>query len=151
MRPAHSDSDAQLVGVLADLFGNSDRDRQLADRVTFALSGAKEPSIVTPLRRTGRLPTITFAGDEVTVMIAVNPAGALCQVNGWVAPATSYDIEARVEGHASVSTVANELGRFDFDHLPCGLTQLLLRRSDKTHTIFSTPATDFSFEASTPQ
>jgi hypothetical protein len=111
----------------------------LLDRVRFALSvddlraevGRITQTVGTDLVGAGArgaelARSITFDGANLAVVISVSPAGeSEVRVDGWVAPAGSYDAELRVDGE-KLRTTSDEQGRFAFARVGRGPVQLLV-------------------------
>lgn len=70
--------------------------------------------------------TITFTVSDLTVMINLTKIGKLHRIDGWLVPAGQHGVEVRVAEHGTVSTTADEGGRFVLDNIPCGTTQILV-------------------------
>ncbi|PXY34395.1 hypothetical protein DI005_04245 [Prauserella sp. PE36] len=70
--------------------------------------------------------TITFTVSDLTVMINLTKVGARHRIDGWLVPEGEYGVEVRVAGHDSVSTVADDGGRFVLHDVPCGTTQIVV-------------------------
>ncbi|CAN5886859.1 hypothetical protein BH20ACT6_BH20ACT6_24280 [soil metagenome] len=94
---------------------------------TDALAGTRAAA-----RRTASTVThITFAGENLSVMLAVGPDGSTPpdpegrRIDGWIAPASA----ARVVAHTDTGeceTTADETGRFVLETVPAGMLRLLL-------------------------
>lgn len=121
----------------------------LADRVLFALELEDLDTDFELLRLTergdalagtragaasaSRVTHITFASANVSVMLAVGPAGSAPadgqldgrRIDGWIAPAAA----ARVVAHTDTGeceTVSDETGRFVLESIPAGMLRLIL-------------------------
>jgi hypothetical protein len=70
--------------------------------------------------------TITFAVEDLTVMISLAPALNGNRFDGWLVPGGPHRIEVRVEGHESSTTNTDEDGRFVLSDVPRGFTQILV-------------------------
>ncbi|MET0414855.1 MAG: hypothetical protein ABW022_02390 [Actinoplanes sp.] len=79
-------------------------------------------------RASERTRTITFDADSRTVMITVvERTDDLVRIDGWLAPGAPLSVELRSPPPALSRTVrADDSGRFVFDEVPHGLTQLLV-------------------------
>ncbi|MGH3497668.1 MAG: hypothetical protein ACRDP1_09415 [Nocardioidaceae bacterium] len=74
--------------------------------------------------------TMTFSGQEITVMIHVAPLdGGRRRVDGWVAPMRPLQVAAIGRNGSTLSEV-EESGRFAFDDLPAGMTRFALSPVD---------------------
>jgi hypothetical protein len=69
---------------------------------------------------------VTFASDNLTVMVVVNPQrDGKVRLDGWAAPGGRLHAELRV-GEATMTAECDESGRFVFDAVPTGPAQLVL-------------------------
>jgi len=69
---------------------------------------------------------VTFASDNLTVMVVVNPQrDGKVRLDGWAAPGGRLHAELRV-GDATLTAECDEAGRFVFDAVPAGPAQLVL-------------------------
>lgn len=119
----------------------------LTERVRFAIALENidvevarlvEDSLVgSGARGTERARTITFDGESRTIIVTVvdTPDGRV-RVDGWLAPAARLKVEMRRAGDASDEPATSEVvvsddsGRFVFDGVAHGLTQLLVHPID---------------------
>jgi hypothetical protein len=86
----------------------------------LAVSGAAGTRSVEHARR------VTFASDNLTVMVVVNPQrDGRVRLDGWAAPGGRMHAELRVEG-STMTAECDESGRFVFDAVPAGPAQLVL-------------------------
>lgn len=86
----------------------------------LAVSGAAGTRSVEHARR------VTFASDNLTVMVVVNPQrDGSVRLDGWAAPGGRLHAELRV-GESTMSAECDESGRFVFDAVPSGPAQLVL-------------------------
>ena len=71
--------------------------------------------------------TITFDSSSLTIMIRidVNSDGTV-RVDGWLAPPQCREIEMTTTA-GPLSVISDEQGRFAFDHVPRGTSQLTIR------------------------
>jgi len=83
--------------------------------------------------------TITFTAESLTVMITLSTRqDGRIRIDGWAAPAGELTVELhRPDG--TVSTVADEDGRFVFDAVEPGAASLLLRAPDAVGHAVTTP------------
>jgi hypothetical protein len=86
----------------------------------LAVSGASGTRSVEHARR------VTFASDNLTVMVVVNPQrdGSI-RLDGWAAPGGRLHAELRV-GADTLTAECDESGRFVFETVPSGPAQLVL-------------------------
>jgi hypothetical protein len=126
--------------ILERLVGLHDRldppPRGLDERVRFAIAledadvevaRLSEESLTgTGARGTERVRTITFDCESRTIMVTIaeNPDGRV-RIDGWLAPAGRLRVELR-SGERSMSTVADDRGRFVFEGVDGGLAQILV-------------------------
>ena len=86
----------------------------------LAVSGAAGTRSVEHARR------VTFASDNLTVMVVVNPQrDGRVRLDGWAAPGGRLHAELRV-GESTMTAECDESGRFVFDAVPAGPAQLVL-------------------------
>ncbi len=108
----------------------------LVERVTFAIGLdnldvelmrlTEEVLVPAGARGAEHVRTITFGGESVTVMVTVSQEGqSAFRLDGWLAPAAALSVELR-RTDGSLSTVADDGGRFVFEAVPPGLAQLVL-------------------------
>jgi hypothetical protein len=72
--------------------------------------------------------TITFDTESLTIMISISAADPddRVRIDGWLAPAAAHQIELRTAS-GSLTTVADDQGRFVIDLIPHGMAQLVVR------------------------
>jgi hypothetical protein len=129
------DDDAELLAELGELLALADPvPEHLVEHTQFALDLAdldvevarwQELETAGVRSRTGPS-TITFTVEDLTVMVSLAASAGGNRFDGWLVPGGPHAVEVRVEGHESVSTVADEGGRFALAEVPCGLTQILV-------------------------
>lgn len=86
----------------------------------LAMSGAAGTRAVEHARR------VTFASDNLTVMLVVHPHhDGSVRLDGWAAPGGRLHAELRV-GESTLDADCDESGRFVFDPVPAGPAQLIL-------------------------
>lgn len=86
----------------------------------LAVAGAAGTRSVEHARR------VTFASDNLTVMVVVNPQrDGKVRLDGWAAPGGRLHAELRV-GDSTMTAECDESGRFVFDAVPAGPAQLVL-------------------------
>lgn len=134
--PLAAPRDDDLLNLLADFWQRYDpAPADLADRISFVL--ALEDLEVELMRLTeqtlslagaraeDQARTITFSSDTLSVMVMINdgPAGGV-RLDGWIDGGGGLEVGLRVDG-AERSTSADADGRFSFEAVPAGLTQLV--------------------------
>jgi hypothetical protein len=83
--------------------------------------------------------TMTFGGEEVTVMVHVTRLGSgRLRLDGWVAPATPARLEIRNRDGRDESFV-DASGRFSLPDVPSGMTRLVLHPTDTSGHHLSMP------------
>jgi hypothetical protein len=86
----------------------------------LAVAGAVGTRSVEHARR------VTFASDNLTVMVVVNPQrDGKVRLDGWAAPGGRLHAELRV-GESTMTAECDDSGRFVFDAVPAGPAQLVL-------------------------
>jgi hypothetical protein len=129
--------DLTLLDEIARLYEAVDpMPPDLAERVKFALEleqydgevlHAREEPLVGARGAAPESRTVTFDSESLTVMIDIGvPAGDMVRLDGWLAPPGDHVVELRTS-QGSLSTRADEGGRFVFDAVPRGLAQLVVR------------------------
>jgi hypothetical protein len=84
--------------------------------------------------------TITFDSSNLTVMITVRELDeGFVRVDGWLSPPAELQITLRTSAER-VLRVADELGRFVFECVPCGLAQLVVQVDSDQESTVVTPA-----------
>jgi hypothetical protein len=92
---------------------------EVATLTQLDLSGARGSS-------TEAVRTITFTSESANTLVTVSPQGEnLVRVDGWTAPGAGIRVELLLADGAR-ETVADEDGRFVFDHVPTGLAKFAL-------------------------
>ena len=82
---------------------------------------------------------VTFASENLTVMIAVEPqAGGMVRVDGWAAPGGALHVELR-SGECVLTTECDDSGRFVFESVPMGPAQLVLNPTDSSDPAIQIP------------
>lgn len=70
---------------------------------------------------------ITFDGSTLTIMVNITAnADGTARVDGWITPAACHPVELRTSA-GELSSASDDGGRFSFDSVARGLTQLLVR------------------------
>lgn len=129
------DLDDTILGQLRSAFAEADPPpTDLNERSKFAIrlenlefevSRLYEDTLQgTGARTADRIRTITFEADQLTIMVTVvDPGTGQLRLEGWLAPAAPLRVELRTAANAAGAT-ADQHGRFAFDEVPPGLTQL---------------------------
>jgi hypothetical protein len=91
------------------------------DRLAVAVRGAEQSR------------TVTFDSDSLTIMIRIdaNRDGTV-RIDGWLAPAQPRTIELRLMAE-TLTTDADDGGRFAFGRVPRGTAQLVARAGPDPH------------------
>jgi hypothetical protein len=92
-------------------------------------------------RAAERIRTITFEADSMTIMVTVvDPGSGSLRMEGWLAPAAPLRVELRVSApDGPTAVMADQHGRFAFDAVPPGLSQLAVHRSPDTPVLVTAP------------
>ncbi len=72
--------------------------------------------------------TVTFTVDGLSVMVAIAGGPEQFRVDGWLVPSAPCQVEVRVQGQATRSTVADDGGRFVLTDVPGGAVQFVVRQ-----------------------
>jgi hypothetical protein len=114
----------------------------LLDRVKFAITLDDLEAEVARLQREAvpefdaarsedvlKAQTVTFTTDTLTTMVTITPlsTGGV-RLDGWASPGAFLDVELRI-GEETQHVVADEDGRFVFEHVDHGLAQFVLRQN----------------------
>jgi hypothetical protein len=84
--------------------------------------------------------TITFTSSALTIMITVTPTSAdRTRIDGWAAPGQGVRVELRTSA-GTVSTIADEDGRFVLDDVERGLAQLVVHPAGDGAAAVITPS-----------
>lgn len=132
------EADWAILAGIRDMFRAADpMPADLPERIRFALAVrdlefemarlSAEGDLLLTARGAEESRTITFDSDSMTIMIRIdmNSDGTV-RVDGWLAPPRGRTIDLRtVTG--SLTAVADDRGRFVFDGVPRGSTQLVVR------------------------
>lgn len=128
--------DDAILGQLRDAFADTDPPpADLDERAKFAIrlenldfevSRLYEDTLQgTGARTAERIRTITFEADQLTIMLTVADAGTgQLRLEGWLAPAAPLRVELRTATPGPSATTADQHGRFAFDQVSPGLSQL---------------------------
>jgi hypothetical protein len=72
--------------------------------------------------------TITFDSESLTIMIMLSfPSSEMVRVDGWLAPPAPHDIEVRTFDGGTLTSRADDDGRFVAEPIPHGLVQIVVR------------------------
>jgi hypothetical protein len=120
-------------------------DAELASLAEDALVGSGA-------RATERTRSISFEAASLTIMVtAVELADGRVRLDGWLAPAGPLRVELRLPqatgGRSSLTTTADETGRFVFAAVPRGLVSLVVHRDDSSGSGGSGEGTHGSYGA----
>src|SRR5271170_2459070 len=142
-RPAEDEpvdeSDGALLDEIREMFQAADpMPASLPERIRFSLAlrglefevarlSVEDGSVMLAARGAEHSRTITFDSDSLTIMVRVdsNPDGTV-RIDGWLAPAQSRTIEFRTMAE-TLTTDADDGGRFAFRQVPRGTVQLVAR------------------------
>jgi hypothetical protein len=131
--PAPDDlAERSLVAIAMD---DLDLELLLLQDTSSELTGAR--SLVETAR------TLTFSGEQVTVMVTITPTGDAFRIDGWVAPAMPGFVEIRRAsgpgdtGAPMTGSTAREPvdgdGRFVLHDVPPGMAQLVYHPKPAAH------------------
>jgi hypothetical protein len=127
--------DEQLLDLLAQMWQRYDPPpADLADRVCFALGledlevelmrlGEQELSAA-GARADEQVRAVTFSSDTLSVMVMINEGFGGVRLDGWIDGGGGLQVTLRV-GTGERTTAADLDGRFSFEGVPSGLTQLV--------------------------
>ena len=137
--------DEELLDQLAHVWDHLDPPPvDLADRISFALGlddlevelmRLTEQSLSLAGARTeDQARTVTFSSDTLSVMVMINegPVGGV-RLDGWITGGRGLQVGLRIDG-AERTTAADDDGRFSFEAVPAGLTQLVFHPTDGAQT-----------------
>jgi hypothetical protein len=129
-----SPDEKAILAQICDVYDEADPEpADLVDRVEFALTfAAPDARILRPVRL--REPAIarsdeqtrliTFNGESLTIMVNLTPnADGTLRLDGWLTPGASHPIELYVPSGVTTTT-SDKGGRFSFDRVHHGLTQI---------------------------
>lgn len=134
-------TDLGLLAEIAAMFTERDPvPPNLADRVLFALQLDDLEMELAQLQTTAgafagaraeeHARTVTFASENLTVMVTMTPTGgSRFRLDGWAAPGGDLPVELRLDG-GTMSTTADADGRFEFPDVPPGRFQLVLHPAE---------------------
>jgi hypothetical protein len=136
---APDESDLAILDGVRELFQAADpMPASLPERIRFWLAVrdleveaarlcAGDGQAVLAVPGAEQSPTITFDSDGLTIMIRVdaNQDGTV-RIDGWLAPPRSRTIELRTVAE-TLTTDADDGGRFAFRRVPRGTAQLVVR------------------------
>jgi len=132
------DIDLDTLDEIAELYTAADPPpADLVDRARFALALdevnaevlrlQEETELAVAARGDERSRIITFSSTVLTVMIrVVGVTDDTVRVDGWLAPPAAHGVTARL-AQGRLDGTADDQGRFVFEQLPSGLTQLIVR------------------------
>jgi hypothetical protein len=133
--------DDDLLDHLADLWQRLDpAPADLAERITFVL-GLEDLEVelmritqanlsLAGARAEDQARTVTFSSDTLSVMVMINDlAVGGVRLDGWIAEGGGLQVGLRIDG-SERTTAADDDGRFAFDAVPAGLTQLVFHPTE---------------------
>jgi hypothetical protein len=133
------ETDFQILDGIRDMFQATDpMPAGLPERIQFALAfrdlefemarlSAEEDRLMLAARGPEQSRTITFDSDSLTIMIRIDAnSDGTARVDGWLAPPQRRTIDLRTMADP-LTAVADDRGRFVFDRVPRGSTQLVVR------------------------
>lgn len=90
--------------------------------------------------------TISFAGDDVSLLLRVSTVGGQRRIDGWLAPAQEAQVAVRGVGREWRGEV-DAHGRFVILSLPAGLVRIVVETiagdgASEPSTVFATPAVE---------
>jgi hypothetical protein len=132
LRRLHTRLDAPPPGMAEQMLLSmavADLDAELASLREDQLVGSGA-------RAAERARSISFEAASLTVMVtAVEVGDGRLRLDGWLAPSAPLRVELRMPqaaGRSSLSTTADETGRFVFSGVPHGLVWLVVHRDGST-------------------
>lgn len=146
------DSDSVLLAEIEQLLTHVDPvPSSLVSRVQFMMALEEVTAEVSRMREefepasavvrgeeTSR--TITFDSSALTVMITVRELeNGHVRLDGWLSPPAERQIVLRTSVDR-LHRAADELGRFVFERVPCGLAQLVIQTGTEPESTVVTPA-----------
>ena len=136
---APDESDLGILDGVRELFHGADpMPASLPERIRFSLAlrdlefevarlCVEDGSLALAARGAELSRTITFDSDSLTIMIRVDSnQDGTARIDGWLAPAQSLTIELRTMAE-TLTTDADDGGRFAFSRVPRGSAQLVAR------------------------
>jgi hypothetical protein len=133
------ESDLAILDGVRELFQAADpMPASLPERIRFWLAlrdlevevarlGAEDRQPALAVRGAEQSRTITFDSDSLTIMIRVDAnLDGTVRIDGWLAPRQSRTIELRTMAE-TLTTDADDGGRFAFRRVPRGTAQLVAR------------------------
>jgi hypothetical protein len=137
------DADGRALATMRRIYEVGDPvPPSLLDRVKFAITLDDLEAEVARLQREAtpelaaarsedllKAQTVTFTSERLTTMVKITPlpTGGV-RLDGWASPGALLDVELRI-GDETRHVVADEDGRFVFEHVAHGLAQLVLRQN----------------------
>lgn len=134
-------SDDDLLDLLAEVWQRCDPPpADLAERVSFALSledlevellrVSEQTLSLSGTRAEDQARTVTFSSDTLSVMVMINEGQiGKVRLDGWIDGGGGLQVGLRIDG-SERTTSADGDGRFSFDAVPSGLTQLVFHPTD---------------------
>lgn len=127
--------DDELLDLLADMWERHDPvPVDLADRVSFVL-GLEDLEVelmrlteqtltLAGARADEQARTVTFSSDTLSVMVMINVGFGGVRLDGWINGGGGLQVALRISS-GERTTSADADGRFSFEGVPTGLTQLV--------------------------
>ncbi len=133
------DVDLAILDDIREVFQAADpMPADLPERIRFSLAlrdlevevarlAADEDQPLLATRGEEQSRTVTFDSDSLTIMIRIDSnTDGTARVDGWLAPAQHRRMEIKTAA-GSLTTTADEQGRFSFRRVPRGTAQLVVR------------------------
>jgi hypothetical protein len=147
------DQDLALLNELRVLYERLDPvPAGLVEQVHFAvalesfdieiLRPRSDPQLALATRGEEQSRTITFDAESLTIMISISSTDSdRVRIDGWLAPPAPRQIELR-QATGSLTTTADDQGRFVLDLIPHGTAQIVVRpaRDGDTGPVVATPS-----------
>ena len=149
-------TDSVIMEALASLYAAIDPvPSDLVERLTFEISLDALHAELAELQQlpseslagarganASEVKTLTFTSDSLTTMVTISWAGPdRVRIDGWCAPGAHVNVELR-QVDATLTTTADEDGRFAFDDVPRGLSRFVVQVPDGDRPPVVTPAVE---------
>ena len=133
------DADITILAGIRDMFEAADpMPADLPERIRFSLAlrdlefevaslSVEDDRLVLAARGPEQSRTITFDSESMTIMIRIDMrSDGTARVDGWLAPPQRRTVDLRTMTDP-LTVTADERGRFVFERVPRGSTQLVVR------------------------
>lgn len=133
------EADFAILASIREMFQSADpMPADLPERIRFALAlrdlefelarlSAEDSELALAVRGAEQSRTITFDSDSMTIMIRIDMnSDGTARVDGWLAPPQRRTIDLRTVTDP-LTALSDDGGRFVFDRVPRGSTQLVVR------------------------